>query len=164
MEDVKFQVSSSRCDGAARRASDPFAFRDGIDRLAAAIEAAVATEHGRVDRLSAGLQAALEFLADDPPLARLLLVDSLGAQQLRDERERSFERLARALRGYVRVGGNADDLATGRLFAGGLTSLITGRVLGGEVELLAGSHGLLLAYLLAPTPPAQPLPVGERPA
>src|SRR3954447_20122324 len=55
------------------------AFDDGVERLVVAVEAAVDGEDGWSDRLAAGLQAGLDFLAAGPALAHLLLVESLAA-------------------------------------------------------------------------------------
>ena len=71
-----------------------------MERLADAVEQAVASdERGWANQVSAGLRAGLDFLAADPPLAHLLLVESLAAARpARLEHERSLERLAEALR------------------------------------------------------------------
>lgn len=96
-------------------------------------------------RLAAGLGAGLEFLAADPPLARLLLIESPAAPA-RLERERSLDRLARAM-SRPAAGFTVAD-GTSRLLAGGLTSYLAGRVLAGEAARLRESHELLLQYLL----------------
>jgi hypothetical protein len=130
------------------------AYEDGVSRLAAAVETAVAS--GGINwaaRLSAGLRAGLEFLAADPPLARLLLVESLAVVgAARFAHERSVARLAEALRLPAELAGGepiADE--TLRLQAGGLASYLSGRVLAGEAEQLPDAHGFLLEYLLAPS-------------
>jgi len=130
------------------------AYEDGVERLAADVEAAAGREHGWADRLSAGLGAGLEFLADDPPLAHLLLVESLAAARpARLEYELSLARLAEALRPPPAElpGGEVVSAETARLLAGGLASHVSGRVLAGEVERLREDHDLLLRYLLTPT-------------
>ena len=63
--------------GCAGSASAPPAFADGERRLVAAVEAGAGAESDGTRRLSAGLRAALDFLAADPAVARLLLVDAL---------------------------------------------------------------------------------------
>jgi AcrR family transcriptional regulator len=126
------------------------AYEDGIERLAAAVEAAVDADADRASRLSAGLMAGLDFLAASPPLAHLLLVESLAAARpARLEHERSLVQLAEALR----LPPDGDDLSeeTARLLAGGLASHLSGRVLAGEAEGLPDLHDLLLEYLLAPS-------------
>jgi AcrR family transcriptional regulator len=133
------------------------AYEDGVARLAAAVATAVAGKHGGDARLSAGLGAALDFLAASPSLAYLLLVESLAAARpARLEHEHTLERLARALRQPLAEirGGKAVPEETARLLAGGLTSHLSGRVLAGEAERLPDSHGLLLTYLLASAIPA----------
>jgi len=131
------------------------AYEDGVERLSVAVEAAVAEEHGWEARLSAGLGAALDFLADDPLLAHLLLVEALAASRpARLEHERSLERLAMVLRPMINaeVGGDAVPEEIPRLLAGGLASLLSGRILAGEAKDLPRSRDLLLGYLLASLP------------
>jgi len=129
------------------------AYEDGVGRLAAAVEAAAAGEGCWDAQVSAGLRTALEFLAADPPLAHLLLVESLAAARpARLEHERSLERLAEALRRPSNAsGGEVVPEETLRLLAGGLASHVSGRVLVGEAERLPQDHDLLLGFLLAPT-------------
>jgi hypothetical protein len=125
----------------------------GVERLAAAVEVAAAAESDWSARVSAGLRAGLDFLAADPPLAHLLLVESLAADRpARLEHERSLVRLAEALRppGDL-AGGEAVPEETLRLLAGGLASHLSGRVLAGQAERLPEDHDLLLGYLLAPS-------------
>ncbi len=133
------------------------AYEDGAARLAAAVATAVRGERGGEARLSAGLRAALDFLAANPSLAYLLLVESLAAARpARLEHERSLERLARILRQALAElpGGRAVSEETSRLLAGGLASHLSGRVLAGEAERLPELHGLLLSYLRAAVIPA----------
>ena len=130
------------------------AYEDGVERLAVVVEAAVGGERGWSAQVSTGLRAGLEFLAVDPALAHLLLVESLAAARpARLEHERSLGRLAEALRPP------ADDLRgreavseeTARMLAGGLASHLSGRVLAGEAERLPELHQTMLRYLLAPS-------------
>jgi AcrR family transcriptional regulator len=129
------------------------AYEDGVERLAAAVELAAGGEREWDARVSAGLEAGLAFLAADPPLAHLLLVEALAAARpARLEHERSLVRLAEALRPPAELpGGEAVPEETLRLLAGGLASHVSGRVLAGEAERLADDHDLLLQYLLAPS-------------
>jgi AcrR family transcriptional regulator len=141
------------------------AYADGAERLVAAVEGAMRGERGRQARLSAGLAAGLDFLAANPPLAHLLLVESLAASRpARLEHERTLARLAQALRQSPAdsAGSRAASEETARLLAGGLASHLSGRVLAGEAERLADSHELLLGYLLTPSPPAASSGAGER--
>jgi AcrR family transcriptional regulator len=129
------------------------AYEDGVERLASAIEMAAACETHWEEAVSGGLRTALEFLAADPPLAHLLLVESLAAARpARLEHERSLVRLAEALHPPTEApGGEAVPEETLRLLAGGLASHLSARVLAGEGERLGEDHDLLLQYLLAPT-------------
>jgi AcrR family transcriptional regulator len=129
------------------------AYEDGVERLSNTVEAAVADELRWSSKLSAGLRAGLDFLAADPPLAHLLLVEALAAARpARLEHERSLTRLAEALRPSAEPrGGEAVPEETLRLLAGGLASHLSGRVLAGEAERLGDDHDLLLGYLLAPS-------------
>lgn len=129
------------------------AYEDGVGRLAAAVEDAVRDEDDWRDRVSAGLQAGLDFLAADPAFAHLLLVESLAAARpARLEHERSLVRLAEALRPPAEVpGGEIVPEETLRLLAGGLASHLSGRVLAGEADRLAQDRDLLLEFLLAPS-------------
>ena len=128
------------------------AYEDGKQRLVGVIEAAVDGVEGGGARLSAGLRAGLDFLAADPALAHLLLVEALAAPV---EHERGLAQLARLLRPPPSGLGAGEERAqeTARLLAGGLASHLSGRVLAGEAENLGQSHDLLLDYLLAALPP-----------
>jgi AcrR family transcriptional regulator len=141
------------------------AYEDGVERLGTAVEAAIEREDDWIARLSAGLRAGLDFLAASPPLAHLLLVESLAAARpARLEHERTLERLAGILCASAAeaVGGEAVTMETWRLLAGGLTSHLSGRLLAGEAERLSESHDLLLLYLLAPFLAATSRSPGER--
>ncbi len=129
------------------------AYGDGVERLAAVVEAAAGSEGDWSARVSAGLRAGLDLLAADPALAHLLLVESLAAGRLaRLEHERSLVRLAEALRPPASLpGGEVVPEETLRLLAGGLASHVSARVLAGEAERLPADHDLLLGFLLAPT-------------
>jgi hypothetical protein len=98
------------------------------------------------------LRAALGFLAADPSLAKLLLVEAPGAGgPARLVHERSLMRLSEALRpARGEIGGKTISEQMAQLLAGGLVSHLTGRVLAGEAERLPEDHELLLRYLLAP--------------
>ncbi len=130
------------------------AYEDGVERLAAVVGAAVEGEPSWAARLSVGLRAGLGFLAADPPLAHLLLVEALAAARpARLEHERSLTWLAEALRSPGPMHSSGDEVSeeTARLLAGGLASHLSGRVLAGEAERLPEDHELLLQYLLAPS-------------
>lgn len=140
------------------------AYEDGVARLSEAVETA-AREAERSARLAAGLSAGLDFLAASPPLAHLLLVESLAAARpARLEHEQTLARLAEALRRSQAElpGREAISEETARLLAGGLASHLSGRVLAGEAERLPESHELLLQYLLVPSLPAASSAAGER--
>lgn len=126
------------------------AYEDGVGRLSGAVEAAIPDGGAPRTLLAAGLRAGLDFLASDPPLANLLLVEALAASSsARLAHERSLDRLAAALQASVGVTGGAspgDERA--RLLAGGLVSHVTSCVLAGEAELLPESRDLLLGFLL----------------
>lgn len=126
------------------------AYEDGVDRLSAVVEEAVEGDADRAARLSSGLRAGLGFLAANPAVAHLLLVESLAAARpARIEHERSLVQLAEALR--LPPGGEDLSEETARLLAGGLASHLSGRVLAGEADRLPELHDLLLEYLLAPS-------------
>jgi AcrR family transcriptional regulator len=129
------------------------AYEDGVERLAEAVEMAASGEERWALRVSDALCAGLGFLAADPSLAHLLLVESLAAARpARLEHERSIERLAEALRPPTETsGGEVVPEETLRLLAGGLASHLSGRVLAGETGRLPQDHDLLLGFLLAPT-------------
>ncbi len=128
------------------------AYEDGVERLAAAVGEAGGGERDWANQLSTGLMAGLEFLAADPPLAHLMLVESLAAARpARLEHERSLERLAEVLRPPVGIGQGEVPEETARMLAGGLASNLSGRVLAGEAEGLPQLHDLILQYLLAPS-------------
>jgi AcrR family transcriptional regulator len=129
------------------------AYEDGVERLAAAVASAAEGETEWEARLAAGLRAGLDFLAADPPLAHLLLVEALAAARpARLEHERSLARLAVALRppedGHPGDGALSRE-ESARLLAGGLASHVSGRALAGEAERLGEDHDPLLEYLLA---------------
>jgi AcrR family transcriptional regulator len=127
------------------------AYGVGVERLVLVVEAAVEDEGDWSTRLSVGLGAVLGFLAADPPLAHLLLVESLAASRpSRLRHERSLARLAAALSSpAAETAGAGAFEETARLLAGGLVSHLSGRVLAGDAERLPESHDLLLGYLLA---------------
>jgi AcrR family transcriptional regulator len=127
------------------------AYEDGVERLAAVVEVAAMEERVWEAQISAGLRAGLEFLADDPLLAHLLLVEALAAARpARLEHERSLMRLAEALSPPPERPGAAPE-ETLRLLGGGLASHLSGRVLAGEAARLPEDHQMLLQYLLAPS-------------
>ena len=141
------------------------AYDEGTRQLVGAIEAAVAGEDSWPDRVAAGLGAGLDFLAASPPLAHLLLVESLAASRpARLEHERSLARLAQALSPPAAEGAGGGPVSeeTARLLAGGLASHLSGRVLAGETERLPESADLLLGYLLAATSPVTSRSADER--
>lgn len=141
------------------------AYEDGVERLAAAVAEAALGERGWANQLSTGLGAGLEFLAASPPLAHLLLVESLAAARpARLEHERSLARLAEALRPPAadRPEGKAIPEETARLLAGGLASHLSGLVLADEVGRLPEQHDILLQYLLAPALAVSSHGAGER--
>jgi AcrR family transcriptional regulator len=141
------------------------AYEDGLERLIAAVEAVVEGEREWAACLEAGLDTGLDFFAADPPLAHLLLVESLAASRpARLEHERTLARLAEALRppDAEFAGVTAVSEETARLLAGGLASHLSGRVLAGEAKRLPESHDLLLGYLLAPSSPATARSADER--
>jgi len=121
----------------------------GLERFAAEVGQAAGREGDWSASVSSGLRAGLEFLAADPQLARLLLVESLDpAGPGRSEYEDALRRLAEALRPPAGlVDGKAVSDETLRLLAGGLVSHATGRVLAGEAERLPEDHDLLLEFL-----------------
>jgi len=128
------------------------AYEDGVERLAETVEEGARGERGWTNRLSAGLRVGLEFLAANPPLAHLLLVESLAAARpARLEHERSLERLAEVLCPPAGAGQGAIPEETARMLAGGLASHLSGRVLAGKAEQLPELHDSLLQYLLAPS-------------
>jgi AcrR family transcriptional regulator len=140
------------------------AYADGVWRLSEAVEAAAADQRGWVAQLSAGLAAGLDFLAGNPALAHLLLVESLAAARpARLEHERTLARLAEQLHPPPSElpGGEAVPEEIARLLAGGLASHVSGRVLAGEAKRLPESHDLLLRYLLTPSLAVSSRPAGE---
>lgn len=129
------------------------ALESHVERLAAAVEEAVAGESEWGEQVSAGVGAGLDFLAADPACARLLLVEAPREYSMRHEYERALVRLANAL--SMRSSGPGDAGVSGeqaRLLAGGLVSHLSGRVLAGEVKRLPEDRELLLRYLLAFSP------------
>lgn len=142
------------------------AYEDGVERLSAAVGVAAQSEDGWEARLSAGLRAGLDFLAASPPLAHLLLVESLAAARpARLEHERSLVQLAEALRpSSAELPGDVVSEETARLLAGGLASHLSGRVLAGEAGDLAGLHDVLLQYLVTPYQGVASRSAGERQA
>jgi hypothetical protein len=161
--DVPDQATLSRSplhEATAEERRLAVAYDDGVERLSAMVATAIATEDGWAPQLSTGLRAGLDFLAADPPLAHLLLVESLaGPRLVRRRRERALARLTDALRPPHDPSDRRRDVPeeTARLLAGGLVSHLSGRVLAGEAERLPELHQLLLAYLLAPSRQAAPL-------
>jgi hypothetical protein len=131
-----------------------------VTLLSTTVRAAVAADCSWPSRLSAGLGAALDALAADPVLARLLLVESRASlHPARPDYERALARLARVLADQSRDGGGraiTPELAD--LLAAGVASHLAGRVLAGEADRLPESRSLLLEYLLAPARLAAPRP------
>lgn len=137
------------------------AYDAGVERLVFAVKAASEGKQEWESRLAAGLRAGLEFLAADPALARLLLVDSLApGGPARLKHERTLERLADALRPPLEFAAASKE--TARLLAGGLASYLSGRLLSGGAERLPESYDVLLAYLLVPVACATPRSTDER--
>ena len=127
------------------------AYEDGVERLTAAIEGVAQREGAWANQVSAGLCASLGFLAADPSLAHLLLVEALAASRpARLEHERSLERLADVLRPPVVGGVEEVSEEAARMLAGGLASRLSGCILAGEAEQLPELHDTMLRFLLAP--------------
>jgi AcrR family transcriptional regulator len=129
-------------------------YSDGVERLAATVEAAAAKGGDWVERVAAGLGAGLEFLASDRRLSHLLLVEVFAANRpTRLEHERSVQRLAEALRPPAELARGtpiSDEILL--LRAHGLVSYLSGRVLAGETGRLSEDHEPLLRFLVAQLP------------
>jgi AcrR family transcriptional regulator len=117
------------------------AFDEGIERLAHAVVPAYERARGWRERIRAGLVAGLGALDGDPGLARLLLVETLGAgPRALERRSRVLEALIAAVddgREEAKAGREATPLA-GEGVVGAVLAVLHGR-------LLANDHGSLVS-------------------
>ena len=129
------------------------AFDDGVFKAASVVVGACAGQDGWRDRMRLGLTALLEFFEEEPFLARLLLIESLGAGPRVLEHRR---RVIQALIGVVHEGQreSTSSLRTSRLTAeaavGGVLAVLQSRLQMSKPGLLLETLGSLMSILVLP--------------
>jgi AcrR family transcriptional regulator len=110
---------------------------------------------GSIARLQAGVRAYLEALADEPALARMLMVEVLAAgptaARSRDSVHDRFAELLRKWQRETRSEYAGVPQMPHELFeyaVGGVAEAVAARVRGGQAEQLTGLAPLIVTYLL----------------
>lgn len=117
-----------------------------------AAQAAAAAEGGPRERASAALGAVLDFLADEPDLARACMVESLAAGAAGQRRYRdSVERAAGTLRTSLAVeSGSPSSMEAAQMAVGSVAMVVSLRIAEGRVEDLPSLEPELVELLLGP--------------
>jgi AcrR family transcriptional regulator len=137
------------------------AFLAAIDtlslRLMEAVEEAVDRQKGRAERVGAGLEALLAFLADNPGLARILFIDALAAGTPTLQRvDAMVDRLSEifALEGTPGPDGTPLEPVIVEAIGGGPFFVIQREISEGRTTELLGLLADLSYFSLAPYAPA----------
>lgn len=129
------------------------AFDWGVEQASAPVAEAYARESSWRERVRAALLALLAFLDAEPELARVCIVEALGAGTLvLRRRARVLQELSDALRAGAPGGRNASEppLLTAEAVIGGAFSVVHTRLsLGGDAPL-TGLLGQLMALIVLP--------------
>jgi AcrR family transcriptional regulator len=155
------------------------AFDDAVARVAGEVVSAyeqpgsTQRAHGWRERIRAGLFAGLSFLDSDPGLARLLVVESLGAgPKALESRGRVVNRLVAAVddgRGEAKAGSEPSPL-TAEGVVGAVLAVLHGRLVerspGRLIELTGPLMGMIVLPYLGPAAARKELarPVPKTPA
>lgn len=127
----------------------PDGYDEAIVLLSTTVERAASHETCWEARLAAGLDAALELLADDPSLAHLLFVETLEATRpVPPANGRQLEELAAAMQPSLADVADADGMPVETelmpLLATGAVSYLSARIQAGEGNRLPADHGFLM--------------------
>ena len=131
------------------------AYDEVVARLLTRVEEAVSAEKVLVERVRAGIGAFLDFVASDPAIARVCIVEVLAAGteavSRRRKAMRSFAELMERT-GSAREGPRLASALTAETLVGGLYEVVYTRVLRGESGELPGLlpdlvYSALLPYL-----------------
>jgi AcrR family transcriptional regulator len=122
-----------------------------LAQIMAVVIEAYGTSGGWAERMRAGLQALLEFLANEPALARAGIVEVLAAGP------RAIERYERALRGFVPFieAGRAESRQAlpeniSEALVGGIAQVLYLRIVAGEANRLLENLDELVFFVLLP--------------
>jgi AcrR family transcriptional regulator len=129
------------------------AFEDAVERAREIVTGAVVGERRWRDRIRAGLGALLVFLDREPAMARLLIVDALGAggDTLESRRRVLAEMIAVVEEGRAEVkAGLQPPSLTAEGVVGAVSSVIHARMLERDPRPLAELAGALMAMIVQP--------------
>jgi AcrR family transcriptional regulator len=131
------------------------AYDEVVARLLARVEEAVDSEQVLVERVRAGIDAFLEFVASDPAIARVCIVEVLAAgPEAVSRRRKAMSSFAQLMERTASMpdGPRAAPSLTAETLVGGLYEVVYTRVLRGESSELPGLlpdlvYSALLPYL-----------------
>jgi AcrR family transcriptional regulator len=129
------------------------AYDTAIARIDALVVEAVLAEVTWPEQVAAALRALLRFLAAHPDLARLCFVEAPAAgEATAAQRDQDSERFVALLAAGRRHYAAARDPGEGteEALVGGVTTLVTRRILAGEAEELPHFAAELIEFTLAP--------------
>jgi AcrR family transcriptional regulator len=128
------------------------AFEEGVERASERVLPAYRAEGRWRERIRASLQALLQFLDEEPFLARLLIVESLGGGHMLARRSRVVARLVAVVDG-ARAEAKASPEATmltAEGVVGAVLSVIHGRMLERDPGRLIGLLNPLMSMVVMP--------------
>jgi AcrR family transcriptional regulator/DNA-binding MarR family transcriptional regulator len=129
------------------------AIEDGIGRARARVLDAYDPAAPWAKRIRAGLIALLELFDEEPPLARLLIVESLArGQRTLQYRRQALEPLIAALEEGRKPGGSAGGppALTGEALIGGALGLLHAHITSADPEPLLGLTNQLMSLIVLP--------------
>lgn len=126
------------------------AFDTAVDEVNRRLEESCAAAAGLEERMAAGLGAFLEYVAEEPALARMCLIESLSATPT------SIERYEDAMEGFVEMARRAlpqDDRLPETIeetLVGGVAWIVYQQIRRGEAERAPELLPELLEFMMAP--------------
>lgn len=131
------------------------AYDEVVARLLTRVEEAVRAENSLVERVRAGIDAFLDFVASDPAVARVCIVEVLAAgPEAVSRRRKAMRSFAEVMERTASVpdGPRVAPALTAETLVGGLYEVVYTRVLRGESRELPGLlpdlvYSALLPYL-----------------
>jgi AcrR family transcriptional regulator len=129
------------------------AFSQAVEQARAVATEAYGRESGWLDGIRSALASLLVFMDDEPGLAKLCIVEALGASEgVLEDRARVLDELARVIdRGrFVASGTSEPHDVTAEGVVGAVFAVVHARVLDGGREPLADLLGPLMSMIVLP--------------